>query len=116
MVSPLGGETWTVPQTGDKARQKKAAKIVECLNSDENQMLLAEKRQTVPTKTALQSKFVEAQPSMKTFSELVQAARARTGELGPDWPKAATKIYTAEQTALTGEADPQKALEQAQDG
>jgi multiple sugar transport system substrate-binding protein len=116
VVSPLGGETWTVPQTGDKARQEKAAKIVECLNSDENQMLLAEKRQTVPTKTALQSKFVEAQPSMKAFSELVQTARARTGELGPDWPKAATKIYTAEQTALTGEADPQKALELAQDG
>ena len=29
-------------------------------------------------------------------------ARARTGELGAEWPKAATKIYTAEQAALTG--------------
>src|SRR4051795_2967662 len=116
VVAPLGGETWTVPQTGDKAKQAKAAKIVACLNSDENQLLLAKERQTVPTKSALQAKFVQTQPSMKTFSSLVADARARTGELGPDWPKAATKIYTAEQSALTGQAAPDKALEQAQNG
>jgi multiple sugar transport system substrate-binding protein len=116
VVSPLGGETWTVPQTGNKARQAKAAKIVACLNSDANQMLLAKERQTVPTKASLQAKFVAEQPTMKTFSELVQSARARTGELGAEWPKAATKIYTAEQAALTGQATPQKALEQAQNG
>ena len=71
VVSPLGGETWTVPQTGNKARQQKAAKIVECLNSDDNQLLQAKERQTVPTKTALQAKFVADQPAMAAFSELV---------------------------------------------
>ncbi len=116
VVSPLGGETWTVPQTGNKARQQKAAKIVECLNTDANQLLLAKERQTVPTKTALQDKFIAEQPTMKAFTELVQTARARTGELGAEWPKAATKIYTAEQAALTGQAAPPKALEQAQNG
>jgi multiple sugar transport system substrate-binding protein len=116
VVSPLGGETWTVPNTGDKARQQQAAKIVECINSDENQLLLAKERQTVPTRTALQAKFVAEEPSMKTFSELVETARARTGELGADWPQAATKIYTAVQTALTGGASPQQALQDAQSG
>jgi multiple sugar transport system substrate-binding protein len=116
VVSPLGGETWTVPNTGVKARQQKAAKVVECINSDENQLQLAKQRQTVPTKTALQEKFVADQPAMKTFSELVEAARARTGELGADWPEAATKIYTAVQTALTGGAAPQQALQEAQSG
>ena len=116
VVSPLGGETWTVPQTGSKARQQKAAKIVACLNSDANQMLLAKERQTVPTKTALQPRFEAEVPSMKTFTALVKTARARTGELGPAWPKAATKIYTAEQAALTGQAPPLKALQQAQNG
>jgi multiple sugar transport system substrate-binding protein len=116
VVSPLGGETWTVPQTGNKARQQKAAKIVECLNSDENQLRQAKERQTVPTKTALQEQFVAEQPSMKAFSELVKTARARTGELGEKWPDAATKIYTAEQAALTGQAPPLKALEQAENG
>ena len=116
VVSPLGGETWAVPQTGNKARQQKAAEIVECLNTDENQLRQARERQTVPTKTALQDKFVAEQPTMKAFSELVATARARTGELGAEWPKAATKIYTAEQAALTGQASPAKALEQAQNG
>lgn len=116
VVSPLGGETWTVPETGDKARQQKAAKIVQCLNSDDNQMLLAKERQTVPTKTALQSKFAAEEPSMKAFTELIPTARARTGELGPEWPKAATKIYTAVQSALTGGATPQQALQKAQHG
>ena len=116
VVSPLGGETWTLPETGDSARQEKAAKIVECLNSDENQLKIAAGTQTVPTKTALQEQFVQDQPTMKAFSGLVEDARARTGELGAEWPDAATKIYTAMQSALTGGAPPAEALEQAQNG
>jgi multiple sugar transport system substrate-binding protein len=115
-VAPLGGETWAVPNTGDKDRQAAAAKIVACLNSDANQLLLAKERQTVPTKTSLQAQFVADQPSMKAFSDLVADARARTGELGADWPKAATKIYTGVQSALAGGKDPLKALQEAQNG
>jgi multiple sugar transport system substrate-binding protein len=115
-VAPLGGETWTAPQTSSKDRQQKAAKVVACLNSDDNQLLLAKERQTVPTKTALQAKFVADQPSMKAFSELVANARSRTGELGADWPKAATKIYTGVQSALAGGQPPLKALQEAQNG
>ncbi len=115
-VAPLGGETWTVPQTSSKDRQQKAAKVVACLNSDDNQLLLAKERQTVPTKTALQAKFVADQPSMKAFSELVANARSRTGELGADWPEAATKIYTGVQSALAGGQPPLKALQEAQNG
>jgi multiple sugar transport system substrate-binding protein len=115
-VAPLGGETWAVPNTGDKDRQQIAAKIVGCLNSDANQLALAKERQTVPTKASLQSQFVTDQPTMKTFSELVADARARTGELGADWPKAATKIYTGVQSALAGGKEPLKALQEAQNG
>jgi multiple sugar transport system substrate-binding protein len=113
-VAPLGGETWTVPQTGNKERQQKAAKIVECLNTDQNQMALGKERQTVPTKTALMDKFAAEVPTMKAFTEQVKTARARTGQLGADWPKAATNIYTAVQAALTGQATPDQALKQAQ--
>jgi multiple sugar transport system substrate-binding protein len=115
-VAPLGGETWTVPNTGDEARQAKAAEIVACLNSDENQLELGTQRQTVPTKSALHEQFVADNPDMEAFTELVQDARARTGELGPEWPDAATKIYTAVQSALTGGASPEQALEEAQSG
>jgi multiple sugar transport system substrate-binding protein len=115
-VAPLGGETWTLPRTGDDARQKKAAEIVACLNSDANQMDLATKRSTVPTKTALLDSFVAQAPKMAAFTEQVKTARARTGKLGADWPAAATKIYTAVQSAITGGATPDAALRQAQNG
>ncbi|GAA3085797.1 sugar ABC transporter substrate-binding protein [Pseudonocardia yunnanensis] len=115
-VAPLGGETWTLPRTGDDARQKKAAEIVACLNSDANQMDLATKRSTVPTKTALLDSFVAKAPKMAAFTEQVKTARSRTGKLGADWPAAATKIYTAVQSAITGGATPDAALRQAQNG
>lgn len=116
VVTPLGGETWTIPNTGDGARQAVAAKVIECLNSDENQLMLASARQTVPTRTALQDQFIAENPSMEAFSELVQTSRSRTGELGADWPEAATKIYTAVQSALVGGLTPMEALQQAQNG
>ncbi len=115
-VAPLGGETWTLPRTGDEARQKKAAEIVACLNSDATQMDLATERSSVPTKTALLDGFVAQAPTMAAFTEQVKTARARTGKLGADWPAAATKIYTAVQSAITGGATPDAALRQAQNG
>jgi multiple sugar transport system substrate-binding protein len=116
IVAPLGGETWTVPQTGNKDKQAKAAKIVACLNSDANQLSLAKENQTIPTKTALLAGFSTGNPAMAGFVEQIPTARARTGELGADWPEAATKIYTAFQSALTGQASPAEALETAQNG
>jgi multiple sugar transport system substrate-binding protein len=116
VVAPLGGETWTIPQTGDPARQAKAAEIISCLNTDDNQIALATERTTVPTKTALRDRFVAEVPRMAAFTEIVQTARARTGKLGPEWPAAATRIYTAVQTGITGGAPPLQALEQAQNG
>ena len=115
-VAPLGGETWTVPNTGNKDHEQLAAKVVQCLNSNRNQLLLGKERQVVPTKLALLPTFVRANPAMKAFSVVVKTARARTGELGANWPKAATKIYTAEQCALTGQGTPEKCLAQAQSG
>ncbi|NWL11991.1 ABC transporter substrate-binding protein [Paenarthrobacter nitroguajacolicus] len=113
-VAPLGGEVWTVPQTGNKARQAKAAEMVACLNSDENQLAMATARNTIPSKTTLSDKFASDNPKLATFTELIKTARARTGQLGEEWPAQATKIYTAIQTSLTGNASPADALKQAQ--
>ena len=113
-VAPLGGEVWTVPQTGNKARQAKAAEVVACLNNDENQLAMAKVRNTIPSKTTLAETFASENPKLATFTELIKTARARTGQLGEEWPAQATKIYTAIQTALTGNASPADALKQAQ--
>ncbi|WP_199720198.1 sugar ABC transporter substrate-binding protein [Pseudokineococcus lusitanus] len=114
VVAPLGGATWTVPETGDAARQQVAADLVSCLNEDERVVEDALTNSTVPTKAALGDQIAEADPRMQAFVDAVPTLRSRTGELGADWTDAATAIYTAVQTSLTGGAAPEQALEQAQ--
>lgn len=115
-IAPLGGEVWTVPVTGDDAKQAKAAEFVQCISSDENQLELAETRYTVPTNTALAEEYVTRVPEMAAFTEQVANARSRTGQLGEDWPEAATVIYNAVQLTLTGQATPEDAIGQASAG
>ncbi|WP_030058894.1 ABC transporter substrate-binding protein [Streptomyces novaecaesareae] len=113
-VTPLGGEVWTVPQSASKARQEKAARVLACLNSPSTMLALAEQHFTVPSRTAVAARYAQQVPSMAAFVESVEAARARTGELGVRWPQAATGIYTAIQSALTGQQTPEEALRHAQ--
>ncbi|KQO62887.1 sugar ABC transporter substrate-binding protein [Curtobacterium sp. Leaf261] len=113
-VAPLGGEAFTVPETGNADTMKLAGKFVGCLNSDKMQKVIAGVTGNVPTNIEVGAAWGESHPQVASFVTTVKTARARTGELGPDWPKAATKIYTAVQLALTGKADPADALKQAQ--
>jgi multiple sugar transport system substrate-binding protein len=113
-ITPLGGEVWTVPQTASKARQEKAAQVLACLNDSSNMLALAKQHFTVPSRSAVAAQYAEQVPSMAAFVKSVAAARSRTSELGVKWPKAATGMYTAIQSALTGEQTPEEALRHAQ--
>lgn len=112
-VAPLGGEAWTVPRTGDKAKMAKAAEFVKCMNTDENQLRRATEGGLVPTKLALADRFKTDVPAMAGFVDAVAHARARTGQLGEKWPDTAKVIYTGVQLVLTGQAAPADAMAQA---
>jgi multiple sugar transport system substrate-binding protein len=112
-VAPLGGEAWTVPMTGDQAKMTKAAELVKCMNSDDNQMLRAKQGGLVPTKLALADQFKTEVPAMAGFTDAVGQARARTGKLGSKWPDQAKIIYTGVQLVLTGQAAPADAMAKA---
>lgn len=114
IVSPLGGETFTIPNTGDNDKMKAAGKMVGCLNSASTQTKLAKVSGNIPSKEHTAADWAKSRPQIASFVKTVKTARARTGELGPKWPAAATGIYTAVQLALTGKAAPQAALKQAQ--
>jgi multiple sugar transport system substrate-binding protein len=113
-VAPLGGEAFTVPQTKNKDTMKLAGKFVGCLSAEKMQSTIAGITGNVPTNITAADAWAKSHPEVASFVTTVKTARARTGELGPDWPKAATKIYTAVQLALTGKATPTAALQQAQ--
>ncbi|MER5598615.1 extracellular solute-binding protein [Streptomyces sp. NPDC002265] len=113
-VTPLGGEVWTVPHNPSEARQEKAAQVLACLNDSSSMLTLAEQHYTVPSRSTVASRYAEQVPSMAAFVKSVESARPRTGKLGVEWPKAATGIHTAIQSALTGEQTPEEALRHAQ--
>ena len=112
-VAPLGGEAWTVPLTGNEARQARAAELVKCMGSDENQLEWAKQNGYIPSKTSLSAQFVQEAPDMKAFADQTATARARTGKLGEKWPEAAKVIYTGLQMVLTGQAAPAEAMAKA---
>lgn len=112
-IAPLGGEAWTVPLTANEAKMTKAAELVTCMNTDENQVLRAKEGGLVPTKLALANQFKTEVPSMAGFVDAVGTARARTGKLGAKWPETAKTIYTGMQLVLTGQAAPAEAMAKA---
>jgi multiple sugar transport system substrate-binding protein len=114
--APLGGETFNVTNTGDKAKQAAAGKLVACINNAKNAGAIATANLYIPSNEAAAAAFGKANPDLAGFAKIIADARARTALLGADWPTAATKIYTAEQLSLTGKAAPDAALAQAQSG
>ncbi|MER7702550.1 ABC transporter substrate-binding protein [Kitasatospora sp. NPDC097605] len=113
-VTPLGGEVWTVPRSSSRERQEKAAQVLACLTEPSNMLTLADQHVTVPSRPAVAAEYARRNPSAAVFVEGVANARARTAQLGVRWPKAATGIHTAIQSALTGRQTPEEALRQAQ--
>src|SRR5690606_24484910 len=114
-VAPLGGEVWTVPATGRSANEELAAAVLTEFLSEESQLSMGEQRYTVPGKPALADEYSRLRPGMATFADLVEDARARTAELGSEWPATATALYTAVQLALSGQSPPAAALARAQE-
>ena len=114
IVSPLGGETWTVPVTGNKEKMASAAQVVQCLGSDASQLELGSGRNLIPTNENLAGQYAQENPKMKGFVDQIPGLRARTAQLGPDYAKASQTIYTAIQDVLTGGAEPLEALRRAE--
>ncbi|MFE2107829.1 extracellular solute-binding protein [Kitasatospora sp. NPDC059463] len=113
-VTPLGGEVWTVPQNPSAARQEKAAQVLACLTEPSNMLTLAGQHVTVPSRPETAARYAQQNPSTAVFVKGVENARTRTGQLGVGWPKAATGIYTAIQSVLSGQQTPEEALRAAQ--
>jgi multiple sugar transport system substrate-binding protein len=111
--SPLGGEDYTIPNTGDKTKQAAAGKFIACITSAKNETANAAANLEVPANIAAGAAFAKANPSLAGFLTIIKNGRARTALLGAAWPAAATKIYTAEQLGLTGKASPADAWTQA---
>lgn len=112
-VAPLGGEVWTVPATGDREREAQAAALLKAFVTPEKQLVMGRARNTIPADAAAAAIFAAENPDLSTFVEQASTARSRTARLGPEWPRTAKAIYTANQQVLVDGTDPAEAFDLA---
>ncbi|MGW0082731.1 ABC transporter substrate-binding protein [Streptomyces sp. NPDC003393] len=112
-VGPLGGAVLTVPDTGDRARERTAGRIVACLSSEQEQLTYALNSWMVPANEKAAAQWRKRVPELDALADQVAAARSRTAEVGAGWSGISLALQSAFQSALTGESST-SALERAQ--
>src|SRR5690625_5654386 len=70
---------------------------------------MAGEHSTIPDDAEAARQFAAENPDLSTFVEQVSTARSRTAQLGPEWPRTAKAIYTANQRVLVDDTDPAEA-------
>jgi multiple sugar transport system substrate-binding protein len=113
--APTGGEFVTVPAQGSHEAEATAAKIANCLTSQETVLATDTALTYVSAVASVQQQQVAAQPDFTVWVDAVKAAKGRTSDgLGTRYPKISQPLWTAVQAALTGSKSPKDALSAAQ--
>jgi len=112
-VAPIGGEVWTLPRSGDDAREIAAGKLLSCIMSDDTQLSLAEERRVVPANPDLDAEYLEKLPQLADYVSVVRDGRSRTAILQGAWPQTNSAIWTAVQSAVTGQSSVDQAMADA---
>lgn len=114
---PMGGEVLTIPLTDNTDKMSAAAKVVNCLLSDENMLAWANQNAYIPGRVTVAEQVAKDRPNMAPFVEAAAAERSRPGppaNLGPNYSKVSQPLWNAIQAALTGAKTPEQALQDAQ--
>lgn len=112
-ATALGGEVMTVPKS-DPWRERKAAELVRCMNTKKAQTAVAHAANRVPSRPDAAAELRPVVPDLQVFYDTAPAARSRTQHIGTGWPDTARALWTAIQSAISGNATPAEALERAQ--
>ncbi|GAA1933408.1 sugar ABC transporter substrate-binding protein [Streptomyces durmitorensis] len=112
-VGPLGGAVLTVPKTGDTAREKTAAKIIDCMAGEKEQITYARNSWMVPANEKAAAVWRKEVPELDALADQVATARSRTAKVGARWSSVSLALQSAFQSALTGQSS-EAALQRAQ--
>jgi len=111
---PLGGETWTLGDSGNSKQKDMAWQFVKGMQESSTMLHITSLMYYLPTKPAVTQQLLKEGPKYTVFANETMNARARTQDLGDKYAKVSQAIWTAIQSALTGAQSPQSALKQAQ--
>ncbi|WP_328898456.1 ABC transporter substrate-binding protein [Streptomyces sp. NBC_00236] len=112
-VGPLGGGILTVPNTGDEAREKMAARIIGCMSGEQEEITYAINSWMVPANEKAAELWRKKTPELAALADQVATARSRTAKVGAQWSSVSLALQSAFQSALTGESS-EAALKRAQ--
>lgn len=114
--APTGGEFIVAPVQTDEARYEVTREIIECMTTPEGFVETANTfAYYIPPTADGQAQFLEEHAELESWVTAVQSARGRTSDgLGTEYPVVSEQLWTAVQSALSGSATPQEALDAAQ--
>lgn len=113
VLSPLGGEVWTIPKT-TPARERASFKLLQQMAQPSNVLPLAKGLSDVPTDTDLWNTQTWNTPVYKPFLTELRHGQSRTHRLTSDYPEVENVIGNATAAALIGKSTPQQAFGGAQ--
>ncbi len=111
-VSPLGGEEWTMPATNNN--QSATWKLMQWLEQPQQIIAFDQVNGYIPPLKSVAQTYLKSNPDLTVFANELNTAQARTATVGAKYPDISQQIWTAEQSALSGNLSAQAALTQAQ--
>lgn len=114
VVTPVGGETWALANSGGSQQQKLAWEWVQGLQRPSVMTHVTALMNYLPPKPAVAAQVAKADPAFAVFAKELETARPRTTVYGANYTKVSQAISTAIQSAVTGSASPSAALARAQ--
>lgn len=115
VIVPLGGEDWMVSKSGGTAAQQMAFQYIQGMQTPAMELKLAKLFGYLPGKPAVAKLYLkQAGPEWSVYINQTLYAHPRTLGLGVKYPKISQAVWTAIQSALSGSASVQSALNTAQ--
>lgn len=115
VVNPLGGETWAVPKSKNKAKEKAALNFIKLLTTNKSEQIAWNiSGQTVPTYQPAVNAVVKKYPFLKVFSKEVANGQPLTGQgIGTHYPKIVNIWGSTVASVVTGSSSVSDALKKA---
>jgi multiple sugar transport system substrate-binding protein len=114
VIAPLGGETWTLGNSGGDEEKEMAWEFVKGTQESTVMQQMTKEMYIIPTKPAVTAEFLKGGEEYEVFAQQSLTARPRTIEYGASYPKVSQAVWTAIQAAITGTKTPEQALQEAQ--
>jgi multiple sugar transport system substrate-binding protein len=114
VVTPLGGETWNLGNSGSTQQQSLAWDWINGTQTSANMQHFTSLMYYLPTKPSIIAQYLKGGPQYTVFAKETETSRSRTEEYGANYPKVSQAMWTAIQSAITGTSSVNSALSQAQ--